>query len=180
MRIGDSCRSRAIDWLLDHNEIYRRQVGYRGPSRFFLGQLAAEAAVSGELSALVAYAADEPVAGMLIVRHGAAATYEVGYASQRGRSLCASHLLLWRAMQALPRMQVRWLDMGGLATDRAPGIARFKLGTGGRVCTLPGTFLMNGPSNKLIQYVLIIDMVPGALQVDLAINPPAAAVARGG
>ena len=46
-----------------------------------------------------------------------AATYEVGYASQRGRSLCASHLLLWHAMQALPRMQCGWLDMGGLATD---------------------------------------------------------------
>ena len=83
-------------------------------------------------------------------------------------------------MQALPRMQVRWLDMGGLATDRAPGIARFKLGTGGQVCTLPGTFLMSGPSKKLIQCALIIDMVSVALQVALAIVPPAAAVARGG
>ena len=145
MRIDDSCRPRAIDWLLDHNEIYRRQVGYRGPSRAFLGQLAAQAMVSGELLTLVAYAADEPVAGMLIIQHGAAATYEAGYVSPRGRSLCASHLLLWHAMQALPRMQVRWLDMGGLATDRAPGIARFKLGTGGQICMLPGTFLMSGP-----------------------------------
>ena len=68
LRIGDSCRPRAIDWLLDHNEIYRRQVGYRGPSRAFLGQLAAQAMVSGELLTLVAYAADEPVAGMLIIQ----------------------------------------------------------------------------------------------------------------
>lgn len=143
LRIDDGCRPRAIAWLLDHNELYRRQVGYHGPSRAFLGRLAARAAASGELLALVAYAGDEPVAGMLIIRHGAAATYEVGYASPRGRSHCASHALLWHAMQALPRMQVRWLDLGGLATDRAPGIARFKLGMGGQVCTLPGTFLLS-------------------------------------
>ena len=37
---------------------------------------------------------------------------------------------------------VRWLDLGGLATDRSPGIARFKLGLGGEIVTLAGTFLL--------------------------------------
>ena len=45
---------------------------------------------------------------------------------------------------ALTRKQVRWLDLGGIATDRSPGIARFKLGMGGTVATLPGTFLIGG------------------------------------
>ena len=39
---------------------------------------------------------------------------------------------------------VRWLDLGGVATDRSPGIARFKLGMGGEVAILPGTFLVRG------------------------------------
>lgn len=134
-----------VGWLLDRNEAYRRQVGYRGPSRGFLGHLAAAAAADGDLLVLVAYLATEPVAGILIVRHGSAATYEVGYVSRSGRDGCATHLLLWRAVDLLARAGVRWLDLGGLATDRAPGIARFKLGLGGEVATLPGTYLMRGP-----------------------------------
>lgn len=134
-----------VGWLLDRNEAYRRQVGYRGPSRGFLGHLAAAAAADGDLLMLVAYLATEPVAGILIVRHGSTATYEVGYVSRSGRDSCATHLLLWRAVALLARAGVRWLDLGGLATDRAPGIARFKLGLGGEVATLPGTYLMRGP-----------------------------------
>ena len=30
----------AVGWLLDRNEAHRRKVGYRGPTRQFLGQLA--------------------------------------------------------------------------------------------------------------------------------------------
>lgn len=133
-----------VAWLLDRNEAYRRQVGYRGPSRRFLGRLAAAAAADGELLVLVAHLAAEPVAGILIIRHGSAATYEVGYVASAGRDGCATHLLLWRAICMLAEAGVRWLDLGGLATDRAPGIARFKLGLGGEVATLPGTFLIRG------------------------------------
>ena len=77
----------------------------------------------------------------MIVRHGVAATYEVGYVSPRGRELRATHLLLWRAIAMLADKGTRWLDLGGVATDRAPGIARFKLGLGGELATLAGTFL---------------------------------------
>ena len=80
----------------------------------------------------------------MILRHGLSATYEVGYVSARGRELRATHLLLWQAVEALLRKRVRWLDLGGIATDRSPGIARFKLGMGGEVSTLPGTFLIGG------------------------------------
>ncbi len=132
----------AMTWLLDRNEAYRRQVGYRGPSRRFLGQLAQSALAARELLLLLAFERAEPVAGVMILRHGAAATYEVGYVSPRGRELRATHLLLWHAVEALSREQVRWLDLGGIATDRSPGIARFKLGMGGTVDVLPGTFLV--------------------------------------
>jgi hypothetical protein len=131
-----------IRWLLDRNEEHRRRVGYRGPSRAFLGRLARHAAEQDALLALLAWKGAEPLAGILVVRHGAAATYEVGYVSLRGRELRAKHLLLWRAFELLQHQDVRWLDLGGVATDRAPGIARFKLGLGGEIATLPGTFLV--------------------------------------
>jgi lipid II:glycine glycyltransferase (peptidoglycan interpeptide bridge formation enzyme) len=131
-----------IRWLLDRNEAHRREVGYRGPSRAFLGRLARHATENGELLALLAREGGTPLAGILIVRHGASATYEVGYVSPRGRELRAKHLLLWRALGLLRDQGVRWLDLGGVATDRAPGIARFKLGLGGDVATLAGTFLV--------------------------------------
>ena len=135
---------RAIDWLLDHNEAHRRQVGYRGPTRPFLDRIATAAREARELLLLLAFERAEPVAGVMILRHGLSATYEVGYVSARGRELRATHLLLWHAVEALLRKRVRWLDLGGIATDRSPGIARFKLGMGGEVSTLPGTFLIGG------------------------------------
>ncbi|MEK0082749.1 lipid II:glycine glycyltransferase FemX [Benzoatithermus flavus] len=129
-----------VGWLLDRNEQHRRTVGYRGPSRAFLGRLAEAAAAQGDLLALIACEAGIAVAGVLFVRHGAAATYEVGYGSPRGRALRAKHLLLWRALAMLHERGVRWVDLGGIDTDRSPGIARFKLGLGGEPVTLAGTF----------------------------------------
>jgi CelD/BcsL family acetyltransferase involved in cellulose biosynthesis len=134
----------AIGWLLERNEAHRRKVGYRGPTRQFLEQLALAAHEARELVLLLAFERAEPVAGLMVIRHGGSATYEVGHVAPRGRELRAGHLLLWHAITALIRKQARWLDLGGIATDRSPGIARFKLGMGGMVATLPGTFLMGG------------------------------------
>lgn len=134
--------AQAIGWLLDRNEAYRRQVRYRGPTRAFLGRLAQAAAEAEELLLFLAFERAEPVGGIMVVRHGASATYEVGYVAPRGRELRATHLLLWQALLALRQEGVRWLDLGGIATDRSPGIARFKLGLGGEPTALPGTFLV--------------------------------------
>lgn len=131
-----------LDWLLAANEAHRRAVGYRGPSPAFLKRLAAAAALGGDLFCLVAREGGLPVAGVLVVRHGAAATYEVGYTNARGRNLRATHLLLWQAIERLRSAGVTALDLGGLDTDRAPGVAGFKLGLGAEVTTQAGTFLL--------------------------------------
>lgn len=131
-----------LDWLLAANEAHRREIGYRGPSTAFLWRLAAAAARYGDLSCLVAREGGQPVAGILIVRHGAAATYEVGYAGSRGRSLRATYLLLWRAIELLHDAGVQSLDLGGLDTDRAPGVAGFKLGLQPELVIQAGTFLI--------------------------------------
>jgi hypothetical protein len=96
---------KAIDWLLDQNEAYRRGVGYRGPSREFLGRLARAARDARELLLLHAFERAEPVAGIMLLRHGVSATYEVGYVSPRGRELRATHLLLWHGVEHLIRQK---------------------------------------------------------------------------
>jgi hypothetical protein len=133
-----------LQWLLDRNAAHRRAVGYRGPSQEFLARLARAAADAGELQVLVALERSEPVAGVMLVRHGLAATYGVGHVTGRGRALRATHRLLWHGIERLAQAGVRWLDLGGIATDRSPGLAHFKLGLGGAVVTLPGTFLWLG------------------------------------
>ena len=111
----------------------------------FLGQLALAAREARELVLLLAFERAEPVAG-----HHDPAPWRQRHlrgrpCRRRAAASCApTHLLLWHAIEALIRKQVRWLDLGGIATDRSPGIARFKLGMGGTVATLPGTFLIGG------------------------------------
>lgn len=142
LRVAEVGGGETLAWLLRGNEAHRRRVGYQGLRPPFLAALAAAAVRGRDLLALVASEGSTPVAGVLLVRHGASATYEVGHATERGRELAATNLLLWRAMLDLKRRGARWLDLGGLNTDRAPGIARFKLGLGAEVVTLAGTFVL--------------------------------------
>lgn len=44
-------------------------------------------------------------------------------------------------MTALRADGIATLDLGGVNTERGAGLARFKLGTGGRVHQLAGSFL---------------------------------------
>lgn len=80
------------------------------------------------------------MAAMLFLRHGRLASYYIGWADEAGRKLNAHNRLLWQAMEALKQQGVTDLDLGGINTHDLPGISRFKLGTGGRVLTLAGTY----------------------------------------
>ncbi len=80
-----------------------------------------------------------PVACILFFRHGAAATSQVGWASEAGRRSGAMRLVQWRAALALKERGVRILDLGGV-TDAAPGVTEFKLGTGGQAVETIGQY----------------------------------------
>ena len=82
----------------------------------------------------------ETVAAMLFLLHGRGATYHMGWSNEVGRKLNVHNLLLWRAMAQLQAQGVELLDLGGVNTHDLPGISRFKLGTGGQVLTLAGTY----------------------------------------
>ena len=81
-------------------------------------------------------------AAMCFVRHGTTATYHLAWASTAARERAVHQLMLWQAAQALRAEGVRWLDLGSVDNEAAPGLARFKLGTGARLCRLGATCLV--------------------------------------
>ncbi|MFZ9871909.1 MAG: GNAT family N-acetyltransferase [Steroidobacteraceae bacterium] len=80
-------------------------------------------------------------AAMLFVLHADRATYHIGWANEIAKKSNLHNLLLWRSISALRERGVTALDLGVINTQSLPGISRFKLGTGGRAITLPGTYL---------------------------------------
>ena len=70
-----------------------------------------------------------------------AATYYIAWSGEKARAVHANNLLLWQAILGLKAEGVEWLDLGGIDGLTMPGVARFKLGLGGEMYTLAGTFL---------------------------------------
>lgn len=83
-----------------------------------------------------------PVAALLYLRHGVRATYQIGWTGAAGRAVNAQTLLLWQAALHLRDRGVQRFDLGTIDTETAPGLARFKLGTGARARALGATALL--------------------------------------
>ncbi|MBI3452367.1 MAG: GNAT family N-acetyltransferase, partial [Rhodospirillales bacterium] len=132
---------RALDWLLAQHDTFRRARRFRASSGRFVHAFIA--ATRGKSNVVIATAmlGSEPVAGALFLGHGRAATYYVGWSGPEGRRLFAQNLALWRGIEALREAGFAALDLGGIDTRRAAGVARFKLGLGCAPYTLAGTWL---------------------------------------
>ena len=129
-------------WLLDQEGEQRQTKGLAGlPLSFFEPYIQSRQQPAQCVLSLRADLGRERVAAMMFLIHGQAATYQVGWSSPQGRDLNAHNLLLWQAMSELKARGVRRLDLGGINTTRSAGLARFKLGTGGQVQVLAGTYL---------------------------------------
>jgi hypothetical protein len=81
-------------------------------------------------------------AAMAFVRHGGSASYHLGWGSAAARQAGVHAVMLMRAAESLQAEGVGWLDLGSVDTDRAPGLARFKLGTGASLRRLGATALV--------------------------------------
>lgn len=86
--------------------------------------------------------AGEMQAAMAFVRHGTSASYHLAWGSDQARVAGVHALMLTRAAEALAAEGVRWLDLGSVDGERAPGLARFKLGTGAELRKLGATLLV--------------------------------------
>lgn len=81
-------------------------------------------------------------AAMGFVLHGGVASYHLGWAAPAARDAGAHGVMLWQAMCALRAEGVRWIDLGLVDDEAAPGLARFKRGTGAAVQRLGATVLV--------------------------------------
>ncbi|TAG17817.1 MAG: GNAT family N-acetyltransferase, partial [Rhodobacterales bacterium] len=80
-------------------------------------------------------------AAMAFIRHGTTASYHLSWGNEAARRAGVHPLMLTRAAEALFAEGVRWLDLGSVDTEGAPGLARFKLGTGASLKRLGATVL---------------------------------------
>ena len=129
-------------WLMEEELKQRLARGFSGlPLGWIHQYIHARKHVSKSALILRADAAGERAAAMLFLIHGQAAIYQVGWSSDAGRDLNAHNLILWQAIQELRQRGVRRLDLGGVNTQRSAGLARFKMGSGGEVITLCGTYM---------------------------------------
>lgn len=111
----------------------------------------------GQAKLFQAFEGKEVVAAVLILRHGAAATYHIAHSTARGKALSAHNLLMWEAMNWLASKGCRQLDLGVINTEEAPGLARFKLGTGAKTSQLGGTWLLWSPMGRMLSPLARLD-----------------------
>ncbi len=112
-------------WLLQAESTQRRQRKYRAlPTGFALAW--------PETRLFILRKRQTNLAAMLFLMHGTGATYHIGWTGDEGRKLNAHNLILWQAAHWLAQRGCTQLDLGPLDTEHAPGLARFKLGSGAR------------------------------------------------
>lgn len=124
-------------WFLETEHKQQKARGYKNYPAPFL--LAFAAANKGQARLFSAVIAGKPVAAMLVFKHGKMATYQAGVTTPDGRAHCAHNLIMWHILCELKKRGVEQLDLG--RADVSPGLQRFKLGTGARIETLPGSYL---------------------------------------
>ena len=126
-------------WLLDRAQTMARARKYRC---YPTALLSAYAQLNPDRALIIeAYDRGTPVAACLVLRHGVCATYHCAWSSATGHALNAPRVVLWHAATHLAKRGHTILDLGTVETDHAPGLARFKLGTGATLRALGGTWV---------------------------------------
>ena len=75
---------------------------------------------------------------------GDTAIYLLGATSADGLKLKGAYLLQWHAIQWLKERGCRWYDLGGINSERNPGVYHFKSGLSGEATHQLGTFERSG------------------------------------
>jgi Acetyltransferase (GNAT) domain len=123
--------------LVDADAAQGRARGYRGYSAEFTMALPADALRLWEWRHR-----GQIGAGMVFVVDGSSASYHISWSGPEARKRGVHNVMLWQAALALRDEGVRWLDLGSVNDEEAPGLASFKLGTGATLRRLGHTMLV--------------------------------------
>lgn len=121
-----------LPWLLENYARDKDEKNYAGASLRTLVKLFASFSRGKNMIQATALFDGEPIAAIVVLKHGIAATYQIGYTSLKGRETCAHHLLLWQAAQELKQRGVQDFDLGGTNERDAESVGKFKEGLGGQ------------------------------------------------
>jgi hypothetical protein len=142
-------------WLFRAEEAMRAKRGYRGwPTGLTLAFIRAN---PGAAKLFTAHLGKHEAAAVLILRHGATASYHIAQASDLGRAHSAPAALLWAAAEYCAGKGHVRLDLGPIDTRNAPGLARFKLGSGAVARPLGGTWLWLPRLGRLLSPLAVLD-----------------------
>jgi len=127
------------DWLFHADAAQQRTKKFKalphGLVKTYAGCFPAQTQI------MIARKGKDIIAAMLFLLHGAVATYQIGWTNADGRSVSAHHMMLMTAAGHLADQGIRRLDLGNVDTEAAPGLARFKIGSGATVRALGGTWM---------------------------------------
>lgn len=118
----------------------QRIRGYKTTSLNTLSILCQQAALDKALLSGIMRENGKVIAGVILIRHGLTATYQVGWNALAGRDVNANYLLLWGAIKTLKTAGVNDIDLGGVNDEDAAGVKRFKAGMGGVPVELVGQY----------------------------------------
>ncbi|MDA8585758.1 GNAT family N-acetyltransferase [Rhodobacteraceae bacterium] len=135
----DAFRTFRHHWLLDADLKQQKTKAFRSLPHAFLQAYSLENPKNTPV--FTAYLNGEPIAAMVFLVHGSVATYHLGWTSLLGRENGSHHAILMRAADHLSRRGVERIDLGTVDKANAPGLARFKIGTGATIRPLGGTWL---------------------------------------
>lgn len=129
-----------LPWLLGVYSKDKAEKNYEGSSAKLITAMASYAVPGKDILIGRAVLDGRYVGAILILCHGCAATYQIGWTSRAGRTYNAHHLLLLKAFRVLKDRGIQDLDLGGIH-DSIPGIKRFKEGMGGESVQLAGLYI---------------------------------------
>lgn len=129
-------KGKYLAWLLSSYMKDRATKGYDGASLQLLKALTQNCSfLIGRVEAN-----QKPIAGILIFKHGPAATYQLGFSTSAGRDKTAHHIVLWQAIERLKIEGIKDFDLGGINDETAKGVKRFKEGLGGSIFANAGLY----------------------------------------
>ena len=129
-----------LPWIIDIYQRDRQEKDYSGVSPKLLDKIAIFSSPDNPIIIGRAVHKNEPIAAILLIKHGRNATYQVGWSSEEGRKLAAHNLLLWKARNVLQDSGVKELDLGGINDETASGVKKFKCATGAQEIELIGQY----------------------------------------
>ena len=129
---------RNIDWILRADQGQQAARGYRALPASFT-QAWGSCSPDGLRAWRVEGRDGQRLAGMVVLRHGAGASYHIGWSGAQGRRVGAHNFGLWHAALWLRRMGCARFDLGDINSEDGAGRMHFKLGTGAQAHPLGAT-----------------------------------------